>query len=1691
MVEPRIGIITALEKECAAVIALLESPTEVDVPGSGGGGHYYIGEVPARDGRKHTIVLCRAGMGTNIAAVRTTLLFQHFQTIRFVIMVGIAGGVPNPAKVEEHVRLGDIVVSDEGGVRQYDFGKDIAQVVDGETHFEFKERDITRSPGATLVGAVQDLTVAAWGGDKPWIKYISDACKRLSVLRPPDETDVLLDTLDPTKVVKHPDDPARVPGQPRLFSGKIASANVLLKNPLRRDYLREKFRVRAVEMESAGIADAAWLAEKGYLVVRGISDYCDSGKNDIWQEYAAIVAAGYARALIESLPTPDGRDGTVVPSTSLSLEQYLAAVKVLAETDPYISFQGLAEVPHIPLWLRRKYPKNDKERSPGVLASVINEKDELNVMFIAPAGAGKSTLLRELARHAWHSPELLGSKKRYLPMLIRLSAFATKQQAVLENGLTHAIYKAGELLLPGELPDGFFSSWSNEAQAPWFLLFDGLDEVASAQRLAVISKLSTMLETFKDQGHRIAITSRPGDLQQLESKLTAYEALGFTPKQQKEFAHSCFGSAGDDFLNEIKRLEAEEFAGNPLLFRTAAIVFERDRLLVKNKASLYERFVQVWLDQAGTLGLKEDLGDLEELIPVILDQLALQMTEQPDDRSSVVLSNKLAGYLKDTFGTPVPQAVAQAKKLVTVLGRRSGVFTELGNVCDWAHSNFREYLAGRALSVQLIERKDDYATVLGDRPFDIHWSEVIRTLVQIHPKPTELVNWIASEALRKEDVQSALLVHYYWTHAHDQNDAEDWHGVVDVLIAALADRQGALRGPQMLKDALVEMGDRAVPALLASLKRLNGLQAELLPNWEGKRPPDFHEPFGEHLWQGRRQRSAIIEVLGRIKNPSTFDEIISLLQRDPNDSYRSELRERILEALMCIGEGAVEPLLLVAGDPKNSTEKRRQALFALKRVGRRSGSVSDTLNECLTEGLSGNFELLKAALSAAAGLRDHKQVIHAAEALKLNNQEVVAMAAEFFSSLPDSAVVNELFGALQRWDGMEPHPFNSGFGMKRLLSALSLSGTLLANRIVSDVISSSVRGRGKLEPRDALREIGSLSINGLPNLLLTQLLRELPKSEPTLRPSDLLDVLNTLWRPEDLRELVRLTQRIENVVGKAGVDALVSRYLTPGEAEAEVERSYADESAVLQTLAKCQVQQFAKNAARLLEHAEWDFLRELSDVLWISGDVAAEEALLNKLRSIRTAEANSESPTPELYHVIRALGTCGTARGADEVVDTIVWNPRIDPDFSSDVLRVLLQRGLVNTNRLMALAKDPKTNEYARNFFVEGLGFFDAPSFGSLFEKTVLDDNEEVRINSANFLGWSREPNVAALLVHLLETTDSVSVAEASASSLVRLKFSAASGQIIKAIERFGPKRGAGLIRAAARLKDPSIVKYLKGTTRHNEWTPWERGDLLEAVGEFYDESWARTILDDWLENTRVGYDTAQQRWAFGVLANCDPNKLLIEATRLYDQDGLESSARTRLATLLRKLIRSHRCNPSLLLPFLKRLTCDEDLWMRESVGEDLIYLDRKDRLTLYEELKGMSNEWGQACGVHSLGFWDSDEKEIRRMTYSAVGMIRYFADRALAMRLKRPALHELSNSFLGSDGAARVSSYLALVEHGNEQFLYYIDERREPEDPISLFLPHMQAAVQARAKTRQEKLMKKEAELFCKSSREIKFSRN
>lgn len=285
----KIGIITALPKECAAMKMMMHEVEECFFDDRGAGHRFFVGKLKSANGKKHRVALGLCGMGNNKAAIRVTNMLNHFKSIDSIIMTGIAGGIPSFQNDEKQVRLGDIVVSNS--VTQYDFTK--------ETPENIEVRSNSAKPSAQLLEAIDFIKVNEYENIYPWHEYIDKSSTNSRFMKPSVDTDKLYDLEG--NLCEHPYDSTRTK-YPKVFMGGIASANNLLKNPNKRKMLKDKYGVLAVEMEASGVADATWTNTVGYLVVRGICDYCDTYKNDLWQEYAALVAAAYTCSIVESIP---------------------------------------------------------------------------------------------------------------------------------------------------------------------------------------------------------------------------------------------------------------------------------------------------------------------------------------------------------------------------------------------------------------------------------------------------------------------------------------------------------------------------------------------------------------------------------------------------------------------------------------------------------------------------------------------------------------------------------------------------------------------------------------------------------------------------------------------------------------------------------------------------------------------------------------------------------------------------------------------------------------------------------------------------------------------------------------------------------------------------------------------------------------------------------------------------------------------------------------------------------------------------------------------------------------------------------------------------------------------------------------------------------------------------------------------
>ncbi|KAF5633833.1 nucleoside phosphorylase [Fusarium tjaetaba] len=184
----------------------------------------------------NVVATCLPKMGTNHAASTAKDMSRSYNP-SLCLLVGIGGGVPS---AKHDIRLGDVVVGNS--VVQYDFGSET------EADFQIKDRVLQSSPSD-----VENL--------------VSSLCS----------------------------DPVLIRSSIDRYLGEITAkeGNKVIKRAVFRDEIAAKHDVKCFEMEAAGIANTM-----PYLVVRGISDYCDGNKNDDWHEYAAATAAAYAKLLL-------------------------------------------------------------------------------------------------------------------------------------------------------------------------------------------------------------------------------------------------------------------------------------------------------------------------------------------------------------------------------------------------------------------------------------------------------------------------------------------------------------------------------------------------------------------------------------------------------------------------------------------------------------------------------------------------------------------------------------------------------------------------------------------------------------------------------------------------------------------------------------------------------------------------------------------------------------------------------------------------------------------------------------------------------------------------------------------------------------------------------------------------------------------------------------------------------------------------------------------------------------------------------------------------------------------------------------------------------------------------------------------------------------------------------------------------
>jgi nucleoside phosphorylase len=299
-------ILTALAVEEAAVIEAIGNCSVHRWRGLS----LHLGNVAGQ----RVLVFPIGGMGNTAAAQAAQQVIGIWNPAR-LILVGIAGGAPGSAG---GIRRGDVLVPDQV------VGYELAKVTPGGT---LRRYEVYR-PDPELLACARSLRPEDWAA---------------RITRP------------------RPDDPDRGV-RPHVHVGPVLTGEKVLADSVALAALRLAWpQAIGVEMESLGVALAAYQNGPGFLMIKAVSDLADGGKNDAWRQYATDVAARFAIAVLAGCPMAGGgRRAQAVPDRART--SFPGRVKVTVCQRLHADWEDVADTFDVPVHVKARFRYGQQPR---------------------------------------------------------------------------------------------------------------------------------------------------------------------------------------------------------------------------------------------------------------------------------------------------------------------------------------------------------------------------------------------------------------------------------------------------------------------------------------------------------------------------------------------------------------------------------------------------------------------------------------------------------------------------------------------------------------------------------------------------------------------------------------------------------------------------------------------------------------------------------------------------------------------------------------------------------------------------------------------------------------------------------------------------------------------------------------------------------------------------------------------------------------------------------------------------------------------------------------------------------------------------------------------------------------------------------------------------------------------------------
>lgn len=184
------------------------------------------------------VVVVQSGIGKVNAGMCTQILADVFQ-VSGIVNTGVAGSL------RAEINIGDIVLSTDAVQHDMD-----------ATVFGYNP------------GQVPGMKITAFPADQKLLELAKDCCSRVNP-------------------------------EIQTFSGRVVSGDQFVSEAAKKAWLIETFAGSCTEMEGAAIAQAAYLNQIPYLVIRAISDKADDSASMDYEEFEAQAIVNSVRLMEE------------------------------------------------------------------------------------------------------------------------------------------------------------------------------------------------------------------------------------------------------------------------------------------------------------------------------------------------------------------------------------------------------------------------------------------------------------------------------------------------------------------------------------------------------------------------------------------------------------------------------------------------------------------------------------------------------------------------------------------------------------------------------------------------------------------------------------------------------------------------------------------------------------------------------------------------------------------------------------------------------------------------------------------------------------------------------------------------------------------------------------------------------------------------------------------------------------------------------------------------------------------------------------------------------------------------------------------------------------------------------------------------------------------------------------------------